>query len=60
MYRKNTKNPRRRHQHFRVTVTYTDEQIFRRVYTNADLAERFAERQRKSPVVKMASVEPVG
>lgn len=47
---------RRRHHHFIVTVTYFDAGSFARVYTNLDKAQRFADRQKKSPVVKAARV----
>jgi hypothetical protein len=47
---------RRRHHHWLVTVYYADGEKFGRVYTDRDKAARFAERQRKSPVVKSARV----
>ena len=53
------KDRRRRHHHFLVTVNYADGEVFGRVYTNKDKATRFAERQRKSPVVKSARVTQV-
>jgi len=37
-------------------VFYADGEKFGRVYTDHDKANRFAERQRKSPVVKSARV----
>jgi len=47
---------RRRHHHWLVTVYYADGEKFGRVYTDREKAARFAERQRKSPVVKSARV----
>ena len=47
---------RRKHHHWLVTVFYADGEKFGRVYTDHDKANRFAERQRKSPVVKSARV----
>jgi hypothetical protein len=47
---------RRKHHHWLVTVYYADGEKFGRVYTDRDKAARFAERQRKSPVVKSARV----
>jgi hypothetical protein len=42
-----------------VTVIYKDGETFGRVYTNREKADGFAERQKKSPVVKMARVTRV-
>ena len=53
------KDRRRRHHHFLVTVNYADGETFGRVYTDKDKATRFADRQRRSPVVKMARVSQV-
>jgi len=53
------KDRRRRHHHFLVTVNYADGENFGRVYTNKEKATRFAERQRRSPVVKSARVTQV-
>lgn len=53
------KDKRRRHHHFLVTVNYADGETFGRVYTNKEKATRFAERQRRSPVVKSARVTQV-
>lgn len=47
---------RRRHRHWMVTVYYADGEKFGRVYTDRAKATRFAERQKKSPVVKSARV----
>jgi hypothetical protein len=53
------KDRRRKHHHFLVTVAYADGEKFGRVYTDKDKATRFAERQRRSPVVKSARVTQV-
>jgi hypothetical protein len=47
---------RRKHHHWQVTVFYKDGERFGRVYTDHAKAAGFAERQKKSPVVKMARV----
>lgn len=54
------KDRRRKHRHWQVTVFYKDGERFARVYTDREKATRFAERQRKSPVVKTARVLQVG
>ena len=54
------KDKRRKHKHWQVTVFYNDGERFARVYTDRAKANRFAERQRKSPVVKTARVLQVG
>jgi hypothetical protein len=54
------KDRRRKHRHWQVTVFYKDGERFARVYTDREKASRFAERQRKSPVVKTARVLQVG
>jgi hypothetical protein len=53
------KDRRRKHHHYLVTVFYADGEKFGRVYTDKDKADRFADRQRRSPVVKMARVSQV-
>jgi hypothetical protein len=53
------KDRRRKHHHYLVTVYYEDGEKFGRVYTDKDKASRFAERQRRSPVVKAARVSQV-
>jgi hypothetical protein len=53
------KDRRRKHHHFLVTVNYADGETFGRVYTDKDKATRFAERQRRSPIVKSARVTQV-
>lgn len=54
------KDKRRKHRHWRVTVLYRDGEKFARVYTDRAKATKFAERQKKSPVVKEARISPVG
>jgi hypothetical protein len=53
------KDRRRKHHHWLVTVYYADGEKFGRVYTDKDKASRFAERQRRSPVVKTARISQV-
>ena len=53
------KDKRRRHHHFLVTVYYADGEKFGRVYTDKEKATRFADRQRRSPVVKSVRVSQV-
>jgi hypothetical protein len=47
---------RRKHHHRQVTLFYKDGERFARLYTDREKATNFAERQKKSPVVKMARV----
>lgn len=47
---------RRRHRHWQVTVYYHDGERFARVYIDRDRAVRFAERQKKSPIVKATRI----
>lgn len=57
--RKTTKfdtDKRRKHRHWQVTVFYADGERFARVYTDKTKASRFADRQKRSPVVKSARV----
>jgi hypothetical protein len=53
------KDRRRRHHHFLVTVNYADGESFGRVYTDKEKATKFADRQRRSPIVKSARVTQV-
>jgi hypothetical protein len=53
------KDKRRRHHHFLVTVYYADGEKFGRVYTDKEKATRFADRQRRSPVIKSVRVSQV-
>jgi hypothetical protein len=53
------KDKRRKHRHWQVTVVYRDGERFARVYTDHAKAISFAERQKKSPVVKATRVVQV-
>jgi hypothetical protein len=53
------KDRRRKHHHWLVTVSYADGEKFGRVYTDKDKAARFADRQKRSPVVKSARITQV-
>ncbi len=53
------RDKRRKHRHYQVTVFYADGEKFARVYTDKVKAVKFAERQRKSPVVKLARVTQI-
>jgi hypothetical protein len=50
------KDKRRKHRHWLATIFYRDGERFARTYTSRAKAVAFAERQRKSPVVKLARV----
>ena len=50
------KDGRRKHHHWQVTVYYHDGEKFARVYIDRERAERFAGRQKKSPVVKATRI----
>jgi hypothetical protein len=51
-----SRDRRRKHRHWQVTVYYQDGEKFARVYIDRDRAEGFAERQKKSPVVKSTRI----
>lgn len=53
------KDKRRKHRHWQVTVFYRDGEKFARVYTDHEKAMSFAERQKKSPVVKSTRVAQI-
>jgi hypothetical protein len=53
------KDKRRKHRHWQVTVFYKDGERFARVYIDRDKAERFAARQKRSPVVRSARIREV-
>lgn len=53
------KDKRRKHHHFEAKIFYTDGEVFARMYTDRKKAVAFADRQRKSPVVKMARVTQI-
>lgn len=50
---------RRKHRHWQVKVFYFDGEVFARVYTDREKAEKYATRQRKSFAVKMARIMEV-
>jgi hypothetical protein len=50
------KDRRRKHRHWQVTVYYQDGEKFARVYIDRERANRFAERQKKSPVVRSTRI----
>lgn len=50
---------RRKHRHWQVTVYYHDGEKFARVYIDRERAEHFAERQKKSPIVKSTRIVEV-
>jgi hypothetical protein len=54
------KDKRRKHHHWQVTVFYQDGEKFARVYIDREKAVNFAERQKRSPVVRTARVLEVG
>lgn len=47
---------RRKHEHWQVTLYYHDGEKFARVYADREKAEKFAMRQKKSPVVKKTRI----
>jgi hypothetical protein len=47
---------RRKHHHWVATLFYADGERFERVYADREKAQRFADRQKKSPVVLKARV----
>jgi len=51
-----SRDRRRKHRHWQVTVYYQDGEKFARVYIDRERGERFAERQKKSPVVKATRI----
>jgi len=53
------RDKRRKHQHWQVTVFYHDGERFARVYIDRDRAQRFAARQKKSPIVKATRIVEV-
>lgn len=53
------KDRRRRHRHWQVTVFYEDGEKFARVYIDRQKATRFAERQKRSPVVRATRIREV-
>jgi hypothetical protein len=54
------KDKRRKHRHWQVTVFYQDGEKFARVYIDREKAANFAERQKRSPVVRTARILEIG
>ena len=54
-----SRDRRRKHHHWQVTVYYGDGEKFARVYIDRERAERFAERQKRSPIVKSTRIMEV-
>lgn len=54
-----SRDGRRKHRHWKVTIYYADGQKFTRVYTERKRAEKFALRQKRSPVVRSTRVREV-
>jgi len=50
---------RRKHEHWQATIFYADGERFARVYLSKEKARRFADRERKSPVVKRTLVRRI-
>jgi plasmid stabilization system protein ParE len=50
---------RRKHRHWKVTIYYYDGQKFARIYIDRRRAEKFAERQKRSPVVRSTRIHEV-
>jgi hypothetical protein len=50
------KDKRRKHQHWTATIVYYDGEKFARTYIDRERAQHFAERQKKSPLVKATRV----
>ena len=53
------RDKRRKHHHWQVTVYYADGENFARVYIDRERAQKFADRQKKSPVVKATRIMEV-
>jgi hypothetical protein len=53
------RDKRRKHRHWQVTVYYQDGEKFARVYIDRERAQSFADRQKRSPVVKSTRVREV-
>jgi hypothetical protein len=47
---------RRKHEHYRVTVTYGDGEQFGRTFSDKTRAEKYAARQQKNPIVKNTEI----
>jgi hypothetical protein len=54
-----SKKTKQEYRYWRVTITYSDNEISGRVFKDRDKAEKYAARQKKAPVVKKAVVESI-
>jgi hypothetical protein len=54
-----SRDKRRKHRHWQVTVYYHDGEKFARVYIDRERAVRFADRQKKSPIIRSTRVSEV-
>ena len=50
---------RRKHRHWKVTIFYFDGLKFARTYIDRKRAEKFAQRQKRSPVVRSTRIREV-
>jgi hypothetical protein len=50
---------RRKHQHWLATIFYADGERFARVYLSEERAKNFADKERKSPIVKRTLVRRI-
>jgi hypothetical protein len=53
------KDRRRKHHHFQATIFYADGEKFARVYLSKGRAKKFADKERKSPVVNRTLVRRI-
>jgi hypothetical protein len=53
------KSGKRKQTYWRVIINYGDKEEFGRVYSNREKAEKFAARQKRSPVVKSTRIERI-
>ena len=54
-----SKDRRRKHHHWKVTLFYRDGEKFARVYIDKERARGFADRQKKSPIVERTRVHKI-
>jgi hypothetical protein len=54
----NRKKVKQEYSYWRVTITYSDNEISGRVFKDQEKAQKYAARQERAPVVKKALVEP--
>lgn len=53
------RDKRRKHRHWRVTITFRWGEKFIRVFSDREKAEKSAERQSRSPMVRSVDISPV-